>query len=52
MGAAPTIWSLLVFVLFTDETPFYLSVTFEHFCAQTWLAAVPISILSSFSSLF
>ena len=50
--AAPTIWSLLVFVLFTDETLFYLSVTFEHFCAQTWLAAVPISILSSFSFLF
>ena len=50
--AAPTIWSRLVFVIFTDETLFYLSVTFEHFGAQTWLAAVPISILSSFSFLF
>ena len=50
--AAPTNWSVLVFVLFTDETLFYLSVTFEHFCAQTWLAAVAVSILSSFSFLF
>ena len=49
--AAPTISSLLVFVL-SDETLFYLSVTFEHFCAQTWLAAVAVSILSSFSFLF
>ena len=50
--AAHTIWSLLVFVLFTEETLFYLSVTFKHFCAQTWLSAVLISILSSFSFLF